>query len=182
MRLHLLCLLLLPCLVTGGPLSAAGERVDYPVDTPIFTMHGPEAPLISLIQTDIEVEYIGDYLGLDMERAESALRLLGNVDFEESMLLVVDGGPVEGAMLRVDSVYEEDGALHVIVVTAPPPPQYRDSGFASPTSGQFTPAFVAVLPRFQGLLVVHVYPAEWAVSGDLRGVQLLVVTDGGDDG
>lgn len=164
----------------GFAETVAGERVDYPIDTPLYTMRGPEAPMVSLIQTDIEIEYIGDYLGLDMDRAKSALRLLGHVNFAESMLLVVNGGRVEGAMLRVESVYEEDGALNVVVGTADPPEQYRDSGFASPASDEFTPAFVTVIPRIEGLLIVHAYPAEWAASGDLRGVQLLVTVGGGE--
>lgn len=153
----------------------AGEKVFHPIDTPLYTLNGPEAPSVSLIQTDIEVEYIGDYLGLDMGRAESALKLLGHVNFAESMLLLVSGGRVEWAMLRVDSIYEEDGALHVVVVTADPPEQYRDSGFAPPASDELTPALVTVLPRYQGLIVVHAYSAQWAASGDLRGIQLLVV-------
>jgi hypothetical protein len=155
------------------------ERASYPVDTPLYTLHGPPAPSVALIQTDIEIEYIGDYMGLDMGRAESALKLLGHVNFAESMLLIVNGGRVEGAMLRVDSVYMEDDALHVVVVTANPPSQYGDSQFSPPASNELTPSLVTVLPRFQGLIIVHAYPAEWAASGDLRGVQLLVVPDSG---
>jgi hypothetical protein len=179
LRRTVLLVYCLTALAGGGAAALAQERVDYPIDTPLYTMRGLEAPVVSLIQTDIEIEYIGDYLGLDMERAKSALRLLGHVDFAESMLLVVNGGRVEGAMLRVDSIYEEGGVLHVVVVTADPPEQYRDSGFASPASDEYTPAFVTVIPRFEGLLVVHAYPAEWAAGGDLRGVQLLVTADGG---
>jgi hypothetical protein len=164
--------------VVGGAFTptVAGERVQYPIDTPLYTLRGPEASTVSLIQTDIEIEYIGDYLGLDEDRSKSALRLLGHVDFAESILLIVNGGVVEGAMLRVDSIYEEDGVLHVVIVTADPPAQYRDSDFASPAAGQYTPSLVTVLPRFQGLLIVHAFPGEWASSGDLRGVQLLVTS------
>jgi hypothetical protein len=77
-------------------------------------------------------------------------------------------------MLRVESIYEEEGALHVVIVTADPPSQYRDSDFAAPAAGIYTPSLVTVLPRFRGVLVVHAYPADWAASGDLRGIQLLV--------
>jgi hypothetical protein len=162
--------------------AAQDERVDHPVDTPLYTLRGPEAPLVAIIQTDIEVEYIGDYLGLDERRAESALRLLGHLDFAESMLLVVNGGPVEGAMLRVESVYESGGALHVDVVTADPPAQYRDEGFSSPATNEFTPSLVTVLPRYEGVIYVHAYQAEWAASGDLRGIQLVVTVRVEDKG
>jgi hypothetical protein len=162
--------------VAAGVAAGADDRVDYPIDTPLYTLRGPEAPMIALIQTDVEIEYIGDYIELDMKRAKSALRLLGHVDFAESMLLVVNGGRVQGAMLRVESLYEKNGALHVVVVTADPPEQYRDSDFGSPASDVLTPSLVTVLPRFEGPIFVHAYPAEWAISGDLRGVQLIVWT------
>lgn len=154
--------------------AVAAERIDHPIDTPLYTLRGPETATVSVIQTDVEIEYIGDYLELDQDRAESALRLLGHVDFTESMLLIVNGGPVEGAMLRVGSIYEEDAVLHVVIETADPPAQQGDSDFASPASNIYTPSLVTVLPRFQGVLVVHAYPADWAASGDLRGIQLLV--------
>lgn len=166
--------------VWAQPASAAG-RLQYPIDTPLHTLRGPDAPTVSIIQTDIEIEYIGDYLALDEDRSKSALRLLGRVDFAENMLLVVNGGPVEGAMLRVDSIYEEDGVLHVEIVTTDPPAQYRDSEFASPTFDWFTPALVTVLPRFQGVIVVHTFPTQWATSGDLRGIQMLIQTEGDSD-
>jgi hypothetical protein len=150
------------------------KTVHHPVDTPFFTLQGPDAPMIALIQTVEEVEYIGDYLDLDLKRARSALRLLRHVDFEESMLLVVNGGPVEGAMLRIDTVYEQSGELYVWVTSEEPPQQYRDSAFMSPASETFTPSVVAVIPRFQGRLVVVAYEADWAASGDLRGVELVV--------
>jgi len=184
-RLNVQFLALLAVVGAAFTPAAAGERVQHPIDTPLYTLRGPEASTVSVIQTDIEIEYIGDYLGLDNDRSKSALRLLGHVDFAESILLIVNGGVVEGAMLRVDSIYEEDGVLHVVIVTADPPEQYRDSGFASPASDQYTPALVTVLPRFQGLLIVHAFPGEWASSGDLRGIQLLVTTGNGeatDDG
>jgi hypothetical protein len=159
--------------------KVAAERVNHPIDTPLYTLRGPESSTVSIIQTDIEIEYIGDYLGLDQGRSKSALRLLGHVDFAESMLLIVNGGPVEGAMLRVESIYEEDGVLHVVIVTAEPPTQQRDTEFAPPAAGQLTPSLVTVLPRFQGTLIVHAFPGEWATSGDLRGIQLLVAFDDG---
>lgn len=158
-----------------------GERVDHPVDSPLYTLRGPESPSIALIQTAEEVEYIGDYLELDIKRAGSALRMLRHVDFEQNMLLVVNGGRVEGAMLRVESVYDLDGELHVVVVTDDPPSQYGDSGFASPASDTFTPAVVTVLPRFQGRVVVHAFPAVWGASGDLRGVEIIVVSQSDQD-
>jgi hypothetical protein len=158
------------------------EIVRYAVDTPFYTLQGPEAPMVALIQTDMEVEYIGDYLELDVGRAKKALRLLEHVNFAEGMLLVVNGGPIEGSMLRIEAVYEQYGELHVVVGTDDPPSQHRDSGFASPASNTLTPSLVAVLPRYQGPLVVHVYPADWAVSGDLRGVQIIIVPpDVGED-
>lgn len=146
----------------------------HAVDTPFHTLRGPETPMIALIQTEFELEYIGDYLELDLKRAESALRLLDYVDFEESILLVVNGGWMEGVMLRVESIYEEGGELHVVVITDDPLQRYRNSEFAAPTSQTYTPSLVSVLPRFQGRLVVHADPAEWAVGGDLRGIQLVV--------
>ena len=174
--MHRLIIIALVTLTAAATLVAAAqdERVDHPVDTPLYTLRGPELRMVAIIQTDIEVEYIGDYLGLDERRAESALRLLGHVDFAESILLIVNGGPVEGAMLRVESVYESGGALHVDVVTADPPGQYRDDGFSSPASNELTPSLVTVLPRYEGVIFIHVYEAEWAVSGDLRGIQLVV--------
>jgi hypothetical protein len=162
-----------------------GERVDYPVDSPLYTLHGPDWPMIALIQTGEELEYIGDYLHLDMERAENALRMLRHMDFEQSMLLIVNGGLVEGAMLRIQSVFQLEGELHVVVVTDEPPQQYLDSGFASPTSDILTPSVVTVLPKFQGRVVVHSFPAQWAVSGDWRGVEVVVPfpsDEGGDEG
>jgi hypothetical protein len=160
--------------------SNDGERVRHGVDTPFYTLRGPDAPMIALIQTEEEVEYIGDYIGLDIKRAGSALRLLRHVDFEEYMLLVVNGGLVEGAMLRVETVFEKDGELHVEVTTEEPPQQYRDSGFGSPTSDTYSPSLVTVLPKFQGRLIVHVFPAEWATSGDLRGIELIVASSSAD--
>jgi hypothetical protein len=180
MHRFIIALVILTAVATSVA-AARSERVDHPVDTPLYTLRGPEAPVAAIIQTDIEVEYIGDYLGLDERRAESALRLLGHVDFAESMLLVINGGPVEGAMLRVEAVYESGGALHVDVVMADPPGQYRDEGFSSPASNVFTPALVTVLPRYEGVIFVHAYEAEWAASGDLRGIQL-VITAREDDG
>jgi hypothetical protein len=180
-RLVIIALVILTAAATTSVAAAQDERVDYSVDTPLYTLRGPDSPLVAIIQTDIEVEYIGDYLGLDERRAESALRLLGHVDFAESMLLIVNGGPVEGAMLRVESVYESGGALHVDVVMADPPGQYRDDGFSSPASNEFTPSLVTVLPRCEGVIFVHVFEAEWATSGDLRGIQL-VVTAREDEG
>jgi hypothetical protein len=103
-----------------------------------------------------------------------ALRLLRNVDFEKSMLLVVNGGPVENGMLRVDSVYEENGELNVVVVFSDPPSQYRDSEFGGSATGVYYPSLVSILPRFQGRLVVHIFPAVWMVGGDLRGINLLI--------
>jgi hypothetical protein len=186
---------LLACLFVPAALNAPATaqesrgdiRLQHVVDTPFYTMRGPEVPMVALIQTGDEVEYIGDYMGLDVKRATSALRLLRHVDFDEKMLLVVNGGAIEGGMLRVASVYEEKGELVVEVVFADPPPQYGDSGFGSPTSSVYYPSLVTVLPRFQGRLVVHTIPGQWASGGDLRGVYLLVVpaeyeTDaGGDD-
>ncbi len=156
------------------------NEVRHRVDTPFYTLRGPDAPMIAVIQTEEEVEYIGDYIGLDIKRAGSALRLLRHVDFEEHMLLVVNGGLVEGAMVRVETVYEQDGELHVEVITEEPPQQYRDSGFASPTSDTYSPSLVSVLPKFQGRLIVHVFPAEWATSGDLRGIELIVSSSSAD--
>lgn len=157
-------------------------QIRYGVDTPFYTLRGLDAPMIALIQTEEEVEYIGDYIGLDKKRAGSALRLLRYVDFEDSMLLVVNGGLVEGAMLRVERVYEQNGELHVEVTTEEPPAQYRDSGFGSPASDVYSPSLVTVLPKRQGSLVVHVFPAEWAISGDLRGVELIIAERLGESG
>jgi hypothetical protein len=158
---------------TDQPADEGKPRY-HPVDTPFHTLRGPGTPMIALIQTEFELEYIGDYLDLDLKRAESALRLLDYVDFEESILLVVNGGWMEGVMLRVESIYEDEGELHVVVITDDPPQRYRDSDFASPTSQEYTPSLVTVLPRIQGRLIVHVDPADWSVSGDLRGIQLVV--------
>jgi hypothetical protein len=96
------------------------------------------------------------------------------VDFDESMLLVINGGPVENGMLRVDSVYEENGELNVVVVFSDPPMQYQDSGIGASAIHVYYPSLVAILPRFQGRLVVHVFPADWAAGGDLRGINLSV--------
>jgi hypothetical protein len=154
--------------------SEEGKPTYYSVDTPFYTLRGPETPMIALIQTEFEVEYIGDYLELDMKRAGSALKLLGYVDFNDNILLVVNGGWMEGVMLRVESVYEQDAELHVVVVTDDPPQQYRDSEFSSPAAQMYTPALVTVIPRFQGRLIIHAVPAEWAAGGDLRGIQLVI--------
>jgi hypothetical protein len=182
MRTSLALLLVVSSLVAAAQALAQEEeqqepagRIYYTVDTPFYTLRGPEQPMVALIQTEMEVEYIGDYLELDMNRAKSALRLLGHVDFVDNMLLIVNGGPIEGAMLRVDSVYEEEGELHVVVVAADPPEQFRDSDFSSPTDQTYTPSLVTVVPRFQGRIVVHSFATDWAASGDLRGVQLLVI-------
>jgi hypothetical protein len=181
MRLVLLAitLILLPALAVTpataqDPPEGGDEIVRYTVDTPFYTLQGPEAPMVALIQTEMEVEYIGDYLELDVGRAKSALRLLEHVEFAENMLLIVNGGRVEGAMLRIESVYAQGGELHVVIGTDDPPSQSRDSGFASPASDTLTPSLVAVLPRFQGLMVVHVFPADWALSGDFRGLQVII--------
>jgi len=173
-RNTVLLLALLAAATCVAAAAGADERVDHPIDTPLYTLRGPEEPMVALIQTDIEIEYIGDYLELDEKRAKSALRLLGHVNFAESMLLIVNGGRVEGAMLRVEAIYEEGGALHVDIGMGDPPEQYRDSEFASPGSDALTPALVTVIPRFQGVIFVHAFEAEWAASGDLRGVQLVV--------
>lgn len=185
------CALPASLLVSAAPTALAQDdggdiRLRHVVDTPFYTLRGPEVPMVALIQTGDEVEYIGDYMGLDTKRAASALRLLRHVDFDEKMLLVVNGGPIEGAMLRVDSVYEEEGDLIVELVFADLPPAYGDSGFGSPTSTVYYPSLVTVLPRFQGRLVVHTIPGQWASGGDLRGVYLLIVpaedeTDAGDE-
>jgi hypothetical protein len=173
----LTCLLAIAALNTPATAQESGGdiRIKHVVDTPFYTLRGPEVPMIALIQTGDEVEYIGDYMGLDTKRATSALRLLRHVDFDEKMLLVVNGGPIEGAMLRVQSVYEEKGDLIVEVVFSDPPPQYGDPGFGSPTANVYYPSLVTVLPRFQGRLVVHTIPGQWASGGDLRGIYLLIV-------
>lgn len=152
-----------------------GIRTEHVVDTPFYTMRGPEIAMIALIQTGDELEYIGDYMALDAKRASSALRLLRHVDFDENMLLVVNAGPMEGVMLRVESVYEENGELNVDLAVSDLPPQYDRSDFGSPASNVLFPSLVTVLPRFQGRVVVHTIPGPWATAGDLRGVFLWIV-------
>jgi len=161
--------------------SEAVKRIDHVVDTPFYTLRGPDVPIVALIQTGEEVEYIGDYLGLDSKRASSALRLLRHVDFDETMLLVINGGPVENGMLRVDSVYEENGELNVVVVFSDPPLQYQDFDSGVSPNHVYYPSLVSILPRFQGRLVVHIFPTEWLVGGDLRGINLLIRSTTEDD-
>ncbi len=36
------------------------NEVRHRVDTPFYTLRGPDAPMIAVIQTEEEVEYIGD--------------------------------------------------------------------------------------------------------------------------
>ncbi len=183
------CLLMMmglaACALVIVPASAqepgAGERVDFAVDTPFFTTRGTESPMMALIQTEEEIEFIGDYLGLDLSRAETALRLLTYVDFEDKMLLVVNAGPMTNGMLRVDAVYELDTELHVEIVLADIPDRYRDSESGTSALSPNYPSLVTVLPRYQGSVTVHTVPGPWTTSGDLRGIGLLIVPVTGED-